>query len=278
MPKLIGRWNRTRGVWETDAMDLLSEHSEPFSATWPTSGMTRSGAAFELPTPALPTAGSASSSLPTPRASRGASGTETMYALGAERSDTNRTQGEVLLPTPMTSEARGIGVHGQGAQDLRTTIALLKTPLSNLGQNGGSQHPDKRRAGGHGPTLADEVEHLLPTATASSRPKSTRALTSSTSNGRRSGGGQSSPLGLEEVASLLDGVRPDHLPPDEELPPASRRAVEALLPTPTTMAGGQATRSGTRSNELLLPGIARAVASGDRSALLWSAGSESPDE
>ena len=29
--------------------------------------------------------------------------------------------------------------------------------------NGGSQHPDKRKAGGHGPTLADEVEHLLPT-------------------------------------------------------------------------------------------------------------------
>jgi DNA (cytosine-5)-methyltransferase 1 len=27
--------------------------------------------------------------------------------------------------------------------------------------NGGSQHPDKRKAGGHGPTLADEVEFLL---------------------------------------------------------------------------------------------------------------------
>ncbi|MCX4677660.1 DNA (cytosine-5-)-methyltransferase [Streptomyces sp. NBC_01433] len=30
--------------------------------------------------------------------------------------------------------------------------------------NGGSQHPDKRRQGGHGPTLADEVEHLVPGA------------------------------------------------------------------------------------------------------------------
>lgn len=174
-------------------MDLLSEHSEPFSGTWPSSGTTRSGVAFELPTPVLPTAGSASSSLPTPRASRGASGTETMYALGAERSDEGRTQGEVvMLPTPLSSDGRGIGVHGQGGQDLRTTIALLKTPLSNLGQNGGSQHPDKRKAGGHGPTLADEVEHLLP--------------------------------------------------------------------TPTTMAGGQATRSGSRSDELLLPGIVRQLA------------------
>lgn len=135
MPKLIGRWNPTRGVWETESMDLLSEHSEPFSATWPTSGMTRTGVAYALPTPVPRMAGSGSSSLPTPRAIRGASGTETMYALGAECSYENRTQGE----------------------------ALLKTPTSNLGENGGSQHPQKRRQGGHGPTLADEVEHLLPT-------------------------------------------------------------------------------------------------------------------
>lgn len=44
----------------------------------------------------------------------------------------------------------------------REALKLLKTPTSNLGSNGGSQHPDKRREGGHGPTLADEVEHLLP--------------------------------------------------------------------------------------------------------------------
>jgi hypothetical protein len=40
---------------------------------------------------------------------------------------------------------------------------LLKTPTAQLAVNGGSQHPDKRREGGHGPTLADQVEHLLPT-------------------------------------------------------------------------------------------------------------------
>ncbi len=39
----------------------------------------------------------------------------------------------------------------------------LKTPTANLATNGGSQHPEKRKAGGHGPTLADEIEHLLPT-------------------------------------------------------------------------------------------------------------------
>jgi hypothetical protein len=39
---------------------------------------------------------------------------------------------------------------------------LLKTPTAQLAINGGSQHPDKRKAGGHGPTLADQVEHMLP--------------------------------------------------------------------------------------------------------------------
>jgi hypothetical protein len=44
---------------------------------------------------------------------------------------------------------------------------LLKTPTSNIGKNGGSQHPLKRKSGGHGPNLADEVEWLLPTPKAS---------------------------------------------------------------------------------------------------------------
>ncbi|WP_241757109.1 hypothetical protein [Streptomyces sp. WAC00263] len=43
----------------------------------------------------------------------------------------------------------------------------MKTSRANLGSNGGSQHPVKRKAGGHGPTLADEIKHLLPTPTAS---------------------------------------------------------------------------------------------------------------
>lgn len=73
---------------------------------------------------------------------------------------------------------------------------------------------------------------LLPTPTAAIQTKSTRAMTASRENGRRSGGGQSSPLGLEETASLIAGVRPEHVPADEDLPPASRAVVHALLPTP----------------------------------------------
>lgn len=40
-------------------------------------------------------------------------------------------------------------------------LRLFRTPTAQLAVNGGSQHPDKRKRGGHGPTLADEVEHLL---------------------------------------------------------------------------------------------------------------------
>ena len=41
-------------------------------------------------------------------------------------------------------------------------FSLLATPQANLGSCGGSQPPEKRRAGGHSVSLADQVEHLVP--------------------------------------------------------------------------------------------------------------------
>ena len=40
------------------------------------------------------------------------------------------------------------------------TSSLLPTPSASLGVNGGSQPPDKRRAGGHSVQLHDVIEHL----------------------------------------------------------------------------------------------------------------------
>lgn len=51
-----------------------------------------------------------------------------MYALGAERSNENRPQGEVLMPTPRTTDMNGPGSHGTGGDDLRTVVSLLPTP------------------------------------------------------------------------------------------------------------------------------------------------------
>lgn len=82
-----------------------------------------------------------------------------------------------LLPTPTEWDGkRGpdyakASRPGAGGDDLVTAIAklfprdradkLFKTPTANLGSNGSAQHPDKRKAGGHGPTLEDEVCFLL---------------------------------------------------------------------------------------------------------------------
>jgi len=42
-------WNPVRQLWETEQADLFSGQQEPFSETWPTSGMTRSGRLLPLP-------------------------------------------------------------------------------------------------------------------------------------------------------------------------------------------------------------------------------------
>jgi hypothetical protein len=121
VPRAI--WNPVRDVWETESIDLLSEHSDVFLETWPTSGMTRNGSVYELLMPALPTVDSASSYLPTPKASDGMMGTPSTSGRPVERSTFLSTQAMLLA----------------GHLEHRR---LMKTPTSQL---------------------ADEVEHLLPT-------------------------------------------------------------------------------------------------------------------
>ena len=41
-----------------------------------------------------------------------------------------------------------------------TEYSFLPTPAAYDATRGGTQHPDKRRAGGHQPSLADVAEHL----------------------------------------------------------------------------------------------------------------------
>lgn len=68
---------------------------------------------------------------------------------------------------PQTSEPRTVESGSSSLPGPPGGSPLLKTPTSNLATNGGSQHPAKRKRGGHGPNLADEVEWLLPTPKAS---------------------------------------------------------------------------------------------------------------
>jgi hypothetical protein len=109
-PQHLAKWNRARGVWETDQQSICG-HSELFSQTWPTSGMTRSGSAYELPTWERATADSESSYLPTPRATDGSKGGPNQRG----------SSGDLMLPS---------------------AVALLPTPEAKLGSSG----PDYARA------------------------------------------------------------------------------------------------------------------------------------
>lgn len=86
-----------------------------------------------------------------------------------------------LLPTPQAADGTGGridkgelgGFRDSGAKRAITLASvvhhqLLPTPGAYDGERGGSQHPDKRRDGGHSVTLQDVAEHaLMPTPRAS---------------------------------------------------------------------------------------------------------------
>lgn len=113
-----------------------------------------------------------------------------------------------------------------------SSTRLLPTPEANQASNGGSQHPDKRQGfGNHSVQLQDVVEHVLPTPMSAGNAKSARSMQRSKGD-QRTGGGHSSIPGLEEIGTLLDGERPEHMPPDSELGAGTRELVQSLLPTP----------------------------------------------
>jgi len=157
------------------------------------------------------------------------------------------------------SESAGLIGRHDAAERGHEDVTLLRTPTSQLAANGGSQHPDKRKAGGHGPTLADEVEHLLPTPTATPY------------------GSNQSPTEGAAVRPSLDGVMrllPTTTTRDAEgsggnphttgthgttLTDATVRG-HGLMPTPSAAdaLGGHERRGGDRGDELLLNGLAKA--------------------
>lgn len=137
----IAGWNSVRDVWETEAVSLLSGRSDVFSETFMTSGSMRNGVAYELPTSAHHTDGSASlcsqlggKLLPTATSadsngSGGSNASNVTLTDAVVRTDLGKQENTRLLPTPRSNEANGVGEHGAGGADLRTTIdRLLPTP------------------------------------------------------------------------------------------------------------------------------------------------------
>ena len=142
MQKLIATWNTVRGVWEKpETESLLCGHSEPFSETWPTSGTTRNGQAFELPTPARRTIVSESSfslSVPTPKVFD-------VHFEGRVRKITEESPNRGV-DLPLWAER----------------VALLRTPTA-AEVDGGPVSPAVARAKGQTLRLTGQVLDLLPT-------------------------------------------------------------------------------------------------------------------
>jgi hypothetical protein len=113
-----------------DRIGLLSELLDVYSETFPISGMTRNGLAFERPTPARRMDGSVSS----------------------------------FLPTPRTSDTNGAGQHGDCGPDLRTVVSLLPTP-GVADATGGHERRGGERS--NELLLKGVVKTLLPTPDAS---------------------------------------------------------------------------------------------------------------
>lgn len=147
MPVPIAEWNPARCVWETGQGQLCG-HLAVFSETWPTSGMTRGGVAYELPTWAHHTDDSESSLLPSPSAADGN---------GGGRSNSPGHQDTLpgtvrLLPTPEAKlsdsgpDYARANQPGSGGDDLITTLHnLLPTPTSRDHKDTGNftPHPEK---------------------------------------------------------------------------------------------------------------------------------------
>lgn len=318
MPKPIATWNPTRGLWEdpNGTVDLLSEHSEPFWETWPISGMTRDGRAYELPMPALPMAEPESSSspdpvLPTPGASwfepQGPDDPSEWEAWKADRASRGIATGQGTLPTALRNQAllptpeaklsdsgpdyARANREGSGGDDLTTTVfrRLLPTPLTSDDKSPWAgeapeerdrstqlrsihyllptptvavQNPDanwqNRPTGGL--TLPSAVQGLLPTPTTLDHveKRTTHAGGNPTLQGAISGTSE-----RDAARHGLTTATSTGSPPTPSGPPSAAEP-SPLLPTPSVAdgTGGHLNRSGDRSAELLLPGVAKALGEG----------------
>ena len=160
---------------------------------------------------------------------------------------------EKLLPTPNASDGPKGGPNrrdGNGEPYLSGIQRLLPTPQASDGDGGRLDRDPETLATGKRPSgskasvpLATAIDRdvLLPTPTAETNRKSERAMTSSGSgagNGKRSGGGMSSPPGLEQVAELAVGIEPRDFPPYEDLPPETRAIVDAIAADRAEIAWG----------------------------------------
>lgn len=161
MPKQIAEWNTDLKLWTNSKGNQLLEHWEPFLATWPKSGMTQGGRAFELPTLEQLTNDLESLSSPilrTPAASEAERGHQTESVARARGGQVTLSgQMKELFPTPIVSDWKnGISSPGYGMNLPMTAKSLLPTTRVSMA-NGPTQKEIKEG----NPKSRIEVEVML---------------------------------------------------------------------------------------------------------------------
>jgi hypothetical protein len=221
--KHIASWNAAIGVWQTNQVNLLCGHSGLFSATWPASGMTLGGQAYELAKPVHPTTVSESLSsptLPTPVAQDGS---------GAMHPDDRAKSGagygpalrdisylmpvpdESLLRSPKASEGQG-GALGEAEALRRGNTVGVRDQVMDLVASQGLQVTRQE---------LNEPVQVLPTVLANGPMRNSRRAMVTHPTKRSS-------VGLNQAIEIASGVLPREFESWDEVP-------ASLLPTPNTM-------------------------------------------
>ena len=161
-PVSLASFDLDTSSWRTSQLSLLGG-SEPFSQTWPRSGMTRSGTAYRLQPLAPLTGGIASGLLPTPAATMADKGGRGDL-LQAVRGNPSPS-GHFKCLTPLARDWKGPGCE----DDLPTYAQRVPTPTvgdskSAANRTAGRKDPDSKHHSGT--TLTDFVR-LWPTPKAS---------------------------------------------------------------------------------------------------------------
>lgn len=142
-------WNPVTDRWELE-QETIFGHSDAYSETWPTSGMTVNGVAYELPTWEHRTGGTGSSSL--------------QHDEGLLRTPTaSEVSGGMMHPDRCKAENKTLRLASQMVE-LANPGQLLPTPLANEAEKAWI---GKRESKGQKYLSHIIGEHLLPTPTTS---------------------------------------------------------------------------------------------------------------
>lgn len=183
----VAEWDADGDVWRSPDEDIFGE-TEIYTDTFPTSGAMRGGMIYARPAWEAGQTVDPEALFRTPCAAE-AGGGPLSPEVAAARGQTLRLTGQVidhfhpgqlarlpegsLLGTPRCADGVMQDLrHSENITNprgrLEDMVALLPTPAANVADNGGSQDPDKRRAGNHSISIQDVAEHrLLPSPVAS---------------------------------------------------------------------------------------------------------------